>query len=176
MLPLILSSGAGSASRFEIGIAMFGGMMAATFIERFFVRSSIIGFQLLEKDLAKNSRIRKETHMNKTSITLIATLGLFPAGCAIGPNYERPSLDVPKQYMNDKNDTVKSAQEAVSYRWWDSLGDAGLSGAVDSALKANYDIQSADAQIQLLLGQFDEEKSYLYPHIDAGGLTYTTKG
>lgn len=37
MLPLIMSSGAGATSRFSIGVAMFGGMMAATFIERFFI-------------------------------------------------------------------------------------------------------------------------------------------
>ncbi|MGE4399031.1 MAG: efflux RND transporter permease subunit [Campylobacterales bacterium] len=37
MLPLIMSSGAGAMSRFSIGVAMFGGMMAATFIERFFI-------------------------------------------------------------------------------------------------------------------------------------------
>lgn len=37
MIPLIMSSGAGAASRFSIGVAMFGGMMAATFIERFFI-------------------------------------------------------------------------------------------------------------------------------------------
>lgn len=37
MLPLIFSSGAGSAGRFSIGIAMFGGMLAATFIERYFI-------------------------------------------------------------------------------------------------------------------------------------------
>jgi hydrophobe/amphiphile efflux-1 (HAE1) family protein len=37
LLPLILSSGAGAASRFAIGVAMFGGMLAATFIERYFI-------------------------------------------------------------------------------------------------------------------------------------------
>ncbi len=37
LIPMILSSGAGAASRFSIGVAMFGGMMAATFIERFFI-------------------------------------------------------------------------------------------------------------------------------------------
>jgi multidrug efflux pump subunit AcrB len=37
MLPLIFSSGAGSAGRFSIGVAMFGGMLAATFIERYFI-------------------------------------------------------------------------------------------------------------------------------------------
>ncbi|MDP3302509.1 MAG: multidrug efflux RND transporter permease subunit [Sulfuricurvum sp.] len=37
MLPLIFSSGAGASGRFSIGIAMFGGMLSATFIERYFI-------------------------------------------------------------------------------------------------------------------------------------------
>jgi HAE1 family hydrophobic/amphiphilic exporter-1/multidrug efflux pump len=37
MLPLIFSSGAGAGGRFSIGIAMFGGMLSATFIERYFI-------------------------------------------------------------------------------------------------------------------------------------------
>jgi multidrug efflux pump subunit AcrB len=37
MLPLIFSSGAGAGGRFSIGVAMFGGMLAATFIERYFI-------------------------------------------------------------------------------------------------------------------------------------------
>ncbi|MDP3265300.1 MAG: multidrug efflux RND transporter permease subunit [Sulfuricurvum sp.] len=37
MLPLIFSSGAGSMGRMSIGIAMFGGMLSATFIERYFI-------------------------------------------------------------------------------------------------------------------------------------------
>jgi hydrophobe/amphiphile efflux-1 (HAE1) family protein len=37
MLPLIFSSGAGAMGRFSIGVAMFGGMLAATFIERYFI-------------------------------------------------------------------------------------------------------------------------------------------
>lgn len=37
MLPLIFSSGAGAAGRFAIGVAMFGGMLSATFIERYFI-------------------------------------------------------------------------------------------------------------------------------------------
>ncbi len=37
MIPLIFSSGAGAGGRFSIGIAMFGGMLSATFIERYFI-------------------------------------------------------------------------------------------------------------------------------------------
>ncbi len=37
IIPLILSSGAGAESRFSIGIGLFGGIIAATFIERYFI-------------------------------------------------------------------------------------------------------------------------------------------
>lgn len=37
VIPLILSSGAGAESRFSIGVGLFGGILAATFIERYFI-------------------------------------------------------------------------------------------------------------------------------------------
>lgn len=37
IIPLILSSGAGAESRFSIGVGLFGGIIAATFIERYFI-------------------------------------------------------------------------------------------------------------------------------------------
>lgn len=37
MLPLIMSSGAGAESRFSIGVCVIGGMIAATFVERYFI-------------------------------------------------------------------------------------------------------------------------------------------
>ena len=37
VLPLVLSTGAGAASRYSIGTGVFGGMIAATFIAVFFI-------------------------------------------------------------------------------------------------------------------------------------------
>jgi len=37
ILPLVFSSGAGAESRKAIGIGLLGGMIAATFIERYFI-------------------------------------------------------------------------------------------------------------------------------------------
>jgi HAE1 family hydrophobic/amphiphilic exporter-1/multidrug efflux pump len=37
VVPLVVASGAGSASRHSIGVGVFGGMLAATFLAIFFV-------------------------------------------------------------------------------------------------------------------------------------------
>lgn len=60
MLPLIFSSGAGAMGRFSIGIAMFGGMMAATFIERYFIPFLYYWVSTAKEKLAPH---KGETHV-----------------------------------------------------------------------------------------------------------------
>jgi hypothetical protein len=46
VVPLVMATGAGAASRHSIGIGVFGGMLAATFLAIFFVP---LFFVLIEK-------------------------------------------------------------------------------------------------------------------------------
>ncbi|MDP1784787.1 MAG: multidrug efflux RND transporter permease subunit [Sulfuricurvum sp.] len=59
MLPLIFSSGAGSMGRMAIGIAMFGGMLSATFIERYFIPYLYFWVATLQE---KFSPVKGENH------------------------------------------------------------------------------------------------------------------
>lgn len=114
--------------------------------------------------------------MKTTNILLLcATSTMFLAGCAIGPDYVRPNIETLKKYT--KSDVVKTEDNAtnIDKKWWKSFGDDGLSAAVDKAIEVNYDIKMASAQVDAVLGQFDEAKSYLYPHINAAG-SLTRKG
>lgn len=114
--------------------------------------------------------------MKTTNVLLFSVAAsLLLAGCAIGPNYEKPNIETPKQYT--KSDGAKDDKNVtnIDKKWWKSFGDEGLSEAVDKAIKVNYDIKIASAQVDAVLGQFDEAKSYLYPHINASG-SLTRKG
>lgn len=103
--------------------------------------------------------------MNNTSLSLSILTALLLGGCAIGPDYERPVVIVPKTFLpHDNNQTV---HQTIDTQWWKSFQDEALNQAIDDALRTNYDLQSSQASVDALLGKFDQAKSYLYPQINA---------
>lgn len=103
--------------------------------------------------------------MNNFSLSLILA-GLL-GGCAIGPDYIRPDITVPDTFIHSETNT--SAENTMEVQWWKTFNDAALTQAVEEALNANHDIQSSQASVDAVLGQFDQAKSYLYPQINATG-------
>ncbi|MDD3468081.1 MAG: efflux transporter outer membrane subunit [Campylobacterales bacterium] len=114
--------------------------------------------------------------MKSNTLLIMPTLALLVGGCAIGPDYARPKIDAPGEYRtHDANVSAESNATAIEKRWWSSFKDQNLTAAVDEAMNANFDIKVASSQIDTLLGQFDQAKSNLYPHINAGA-SYDRKG
>jgi multidrug efflux system outer membrane protein len=72
------------------------------------------------------------------------------AGCALGPNYHRPSLDVPAKYRDVAPTTTGAAGDTGSMGdsgWWEVYSDADLQALLATALKNNYDVKIAVARI-----------------------------
>jgi NodT family efflux transporter outer membrane factor (OMF) lipoprotein len=65
-------------------------------------------------------------------------------GCAVGPDYQRPRLDLPYQFRN----TAPPETGTDSASWWRSFGDAGLSQTVEAALAGNLDLAKAEARVR----------------------------
>jgi hydrophobe/amphiphile efflux-1 (HAE1) family protein len=59
IIPLIISSGAGAESRFSIGVGLFGGIIAATFIERYFIPYIYYYVATLEEKFKTNKEVTK---------------------------------------------------------------------------------------------------------------------
>ncbi|MDD4855372.1 MAG: efflux transporter outer membrane subunit, partial [Sulfuricurvum sp.] len=57
----------------------------------------------------------------------------------------------------------------INSTWWKSLNDEQLTKNIEQALTNNFDLISADASVDAMLGKFDTAKSYLYPQINANG-------
>lgn len=101
--------------------------------------------------------------MTKYATSAPLLLSLLLGGCTIGPDYTRPELSVPETFRDANGSAL------LETRWWKNFDDPKLSAAVEEALEANHDLRSAQAQVDILLGRFDQAKSYLYPQIDGGG-------
>lgn len=107
--------------------------------------------------------------MNSKIVFTGCAVFLAFTGCAIGPDYTKPEISIQPTFRGYDQNVSKEAKADVDIKWWRGYGDEKLSKAVEEALAASYDIKIASSQVDALLGQFDEAKSYLYPHINGSG-------
>jgi multidrug efflux system outer membrane protein len=68
------------------------------------------------------------------------------SGCAVGPNYQRPKVDVPVEYR----DAERASQQAsiADLPWWEVFKDERLKNLVQTALVNNYDLRIAITRIE----------------------------
>ncbi|MGJ7607568.1 efflux transporter outer membrane subunit [Variovorax sp. LT1R20] len=79
--------------------------------------------------------------------TAIALAALLLAGCAVGPDYVRPSMDLPVAYKETGPWKTATPQLIdASHPWWEAYGDTTLSALVVQANAANQNIRVAEAQ------------------------------
>ena len=77
------------------------------------------------------------------SLLLVA---LWIGGCALGPNYKRPSAPMTPRYRGQE---VAEATSFADLPWWDVFRDPSLSALIREALANNYDLQDAAARIEV---------------------------
>lgn len=71
-------------------------------------------------------------------------------GCALGPDYTRPTVEVPESYLSrpDGSDATMVATLAELPTWWRGFGDSELDALVHEGLAANYDLRIATARVE----------------------------
>ena len=115
-------------------------------------------------------------------VVLVALIGLV--GCTVGPNYQRPSVDVPGAYRGvapDASDTSyqqpsqsnaapqSTAQSLGDEKWWNVFQDPTLQGLIRTALKNNYDVRIAATRVLQAQAQLGITRADQYPSLSAGG-------
>lgn len=90
-------------------------------------------------------------------------LALALAGCAIGPDYQRPASPLPAHYGETP---AATASTAVDARWWVLFADPTLNELVDQALANNNDLRLAVARVEQADALAREAGSAFLPQID----------
>lgn len=83
------------------------------------------------------------------SVGLSLTM-LLSTGCAVGPNYKRPSADVPGVYRGATPQEAAQPAAAQSFgdqKWWEVFQDKQLQDLIHTALQQNYDVRIAATRI-----------------------------
>ncbi len=101
----------------------------------------------------------------KISKLLTFSLVLLFTGCAIGPDYQQPTITPPAGFRHSDS----NASTPINQEWWKAYDDPHLTKNIEEAILNNFDLISADANVDSMLGKFDTAKSYLYPQINANG-------
>jgi NodT family efflux transporter outer membrane factor (OMF) lipoprotein len=118
-------------------------------------------------------------------ITIAMALGVWVAGCEVGPNYHPPRTDVPAVFgataapssrpASNKDSTIV-ADHAVWADWWTKFGDEELDSLIARAVVANHELKIAAARVQEARAVERVAASELYPTIDLSAAFLKTRG
>jgi len=97
----------------------------------------------------------------KPSFCLLIVAGLL-AGCALGPDYERPVTPTAAAYPE-----AGKGGSAVRAEWWKSFGDPELDALVARAFAANTDLRQAVARVEEASAVLTEVEGASLPQVDA---------
>jgi multidrug efflux system outer membrane protein len=93
------------------------------------------------------------------------------AGCAVGPDYHRPSLDVPAHYRDTAPTAAGAAGaagEMASFGdsgWWEVYSDPDLQALLATAIRNNYDVKIAVARIDEARAQLGSQRLNYLPQL-----------
>jgi len=104
------------------------------------------------------------------------------SGCAVGPNYKRPAVDVPGMYRGTTTEASATSRQAVASptpqqksaslgdeKWWDVFEDPQLQSLIRTALKNNYDVRIAATRVLEAQAQLGITRADQYPSLAVGG-------
>ena len=96
---------------------------------------------------------------------VLSVLCAVLVGCAVSPDYHPPAPDVPARW----SEAPQSSQAAglADSPWWRTLGDPVLDSLVERALRANLDLQLAEARVREARARRGTAAASQWPSLDA---------
>jgi multidrug efflux system outer membrane protein len=122
------------------------------------------------------------SHRYLSSLGLVLALGAT-LGCAVGPNYKRPAVDVPATYRgatpsaeaqpaqgkSGSPSVVSDARSLGEEKWREVFQDRELQDLIRTALKNNYDVRIAATRVLQAQAQLGITRADQLPSLSAGG-------
>ena len=108
--------------------------------------------------------------MKHSLLSLVSIVTLALAGCAVGPNYKRPTTDTPTHYKAETLGSWKEGQpldHVPKGDWWKIFGDETLNDLQSRATGANQELKVAVARVEQARATARVARSELLPALNA---------
>jgi len=114
----------------------------------------------------------RDSHFVERCFCLVSCAGLTLAGCAVGPTYERPEVQLNANW-SEQQDSRIATQTAPDAQWWSTFSDPVLNNLVDLAYKQNLSLQVTGLRILEARARLGYAHGQRYPQVQAavGGAT-----
>lgn len=103
---------------------------------------------------------------------VVASLAASLVGCTVGPNYHRPTVQIPASFRTSDAASAQAPGNAASLadlKWWEVFHDEELQHLVKTGLERNYDLRDAVARVEAARANLGITRSNQYPNVSAGG-------
>jgi multidrug efflux system outer membrane protein len=99
---------------------------------------------------------------------LFLTIAVLFAGCAVGPNYKRPTVNVPTDYRDSMAAQTAAALSFGNENWWQVYQDPVLEQLIRTALQQNYDVRIAATRVLEAQAQVGITRANQFPSASLG--------
>ncbi|HXR58064.1 MAG TPA: efflux transporter outer membrane subunit [Burkholderiales bacterium] len=90
------------------------------------------------------------------------------AGCAVGPDYKRPEMDIPAAYKEAGNWQAAAPRDAAERgKWWAIFGDASLDGLMAQVEVSNQTLAAAEAQVRISAALAAQSRAQFWPTLNS---------
>ena len=89
---------------------------------------------------------------------------ILVSGCAIGPRYREPVMELPQTYRTYK--TVDQAESMINLPWWKVFNDKTLQELIRETLVNNYDLRAAAARVDEARAMVGVTRAQILPQTD----------
>ena len=106
----------------------------------------------------------------------LTAIGLVLAGCAVGPDYRRPTAAQPMAFKEADGWTQAQPSDAIEKgQWWAIFNDPELNALEAKVEVSNQNLKAAEAAYRQSLALLDEQRATLFPTVSLNGSATRTK-
>lgn len=117
---------------------------------------------------------------------LVGVALAWMGACSVGPNYKRPTANVPASFRGVTAEASETATPSSSAggapgpslgdeKWWEVFEDKELQGLIRTALKNNYDVRIAATRVLQAQARLGITRADQLPSLDVGGNVTSTR-